>query len=503
MRRMIRIIYVAIVAAIAAPVAASGPPIAIRDVTLIDVTETTEALAKRSGQAVLIEDGHIAWVGADRDLSLPSGATIVNGKGKFVIPAFWDMHVHIAGPETQQRATLLLLLAHGITNVRDMGNSADMAEFRQLRKELESSLGAGPRIIASPMRITDGWLAFDPDDAAGDKRGSVFFPRTDKEVVDLVTYVAQQGYDFIKPYDRLSRQAFLTLMKEARGHKIPVAGHLPGAVSVREAAAAGLKSLEHARSLAWHCAPEGAVLQQAYDAGTKGIGPPPDGSKLQNNPELLRAVIAGFDSALCQQSLAAMKRSGMAYVPTHMTRRMDAFASLPEIRTHPQLRYIDPEVQAGWNEDADFYADRPVEERAAFMAFYAHGLMLTRLAHAAGVTVLVGTDTPDTYVFPGSSFHQEMQELVDAGLTPFEVLKSATIKAAAYSGLERERGSIEKGKVADLLLLDADPIGDIANSQSISLVMKGGAMLDRSRLEGLRAEAAAVVNSVPNGAHAH
>ncbi len=470
---------------------AAEPSKVYRHITLIDVAAPSPDTARKVDQAIITRAGRFVWIGPDKEAVLPAGADVVDASGLFALPAFWDMHVHIAGPLAQQRATLLMLLANGVVNVRDMGNDSNAEDFGRLRDALERGRVAGPRIVSSPMRITDGPLAYVAEPGGTDVDAQLFHPGNAEEVRRLVRHVASRKIDFIKPYDRLSAEVFETLMQEAGRARLTVGGHVPLAVSVEKAANAGMRSIEHARSLAWDCSPEGEELRRAYDLGTRGEGPPPEGAKLQNNPAFLRRVITGFDARRCSRTLEAMKRNGTYYVPTHMTRRMDAFASLPEMRTHPDLRYIEAQVQAWWAEDADFYSRRPAEDRAAFMLFHAHGLMLTRLAHHAGVNILVGTDTPDTFVFPGSSFHQEMQELADAGMPPLAVLRSATSLAAQFAGAADDRGLLKVGQQADMVILERDPLVSIENSRDPWMVVKGGVAHDRARLAGLRAEAAA------------
>ena len=182
-----------------------------------------------------------------------------------------------------------------------------------------------------------------------------------------------------------------------------------------------------------------------------------------------------------------MVEHGTWFCPTHTTRKMDAFADNEEYRSDPRLKYINLLQKLGWKFDADGMIDRAPTPagRKAFMDFYLKGLELTGKAHRAGVKILAGTDANDTYCFPGLGIHDELQELVKAGLSPMEALKTATVNPAEYFGLSDDHGSIAAGQVADLVLLDANPLQDISNTAKIGLVVYGGNVYDRQTLDGL------------------
>lgn len=206
-------------------------------------------------------------------------------------------------------------------------------------------------------------------------------------------------------------------------------------------------------------------------------------------------MVERHDPAVCEAEFGALVRNGTAYVPTHVTRRMEAFAGDSVFRHDPRVRFVPAWVLEAWNEDADRVVarDSSPEGRAAYRAFYEKGLEITGAAHAAGVRVLVGTDGGDSFAFPGSGMHDELAELAKAGLTPAEALRAATSSPAEFLGQAERHGTIEVGKRADLVLLDGNPLDDIGNVRRIRAVVFRGETLDRARLDDLlrQAEAAA------------
>jgi imidazolonepropionase-like amidohydrolase len=497
--RAIRNRLLALAGAMLVPVTGlSAAGIVIDNVTVIDTSAATADQARLAGQTVVIEDGRIVRVEPAATAAPVANARRIDGSGRFLIPALWDSHVHIAGPEAQKRATLLLFVANGVTSVRDMGHDSSEDAFAALRRDIAAGKTLGPRVIGSPFRIAYGGNTLREYPEALESTPRVFFVDTAKDGRDLVRYARKHRLDFIKPYDLVPRAAFFPMMDEARKQGVTVSGHVPMAVTVREAAEAGMASLEHARSLPFNCAPAGDDLLRRYDRATADRDATFDGGEIQNDGDFLRAVVTGFDAARCAPILAAMAKSGMVYVPTHVTRRMDALARQLEFRETPLLRYIHPDVRAGWQEDLDYYAAKPAATRAVLMDFYYLGLDITRRAAEAGVKILVGTDASDTYIVPGFSMHQEMYEMVGGGLTPIQVLRAATLSPAEFAGESDRRGTIAAGKVADLVLLTADPLADIANTRHIDAVIHDGAVIDRAALDQMLENAAALVAAKPD-----
>ena len=280
---------------------------------------------------------------------------------------------------------------------------------------------------------------------------------------------AGRGVSEIKVYDRIPRAAYFALVDEAARQGLAVVGHRPHAVSAVEAAA-GQKSIDHARVFLHEAFPGSAALRDSAEAGTWR----------EDRPRML----AEHDSAMAEEIFAAFAAHGTWYVPTHLTRWSDAYADAPAVREDSLLQYLHPLMRWQWMEDVDATVaqDPSPEAREAYRAFYRKGLALTGAAHRAGVQVLVGSD----YVVAGADVHRELAHLVEAGLSPAEALRAATLHPARYYALEADYGSVAVGKVADLLLLEANPLEDIAHTRRLRAVVFGGNLYDRAALDGLQ-----------------
>jgi imidazolonepropionase-like amidohydrolase len=442
------------------------PSLAIVDVTVIDVI----AGVAREHQTVVIRDAVISNMGAAAATAVPSGATTVEGGGRYLIPALWDMHAHVYA--FAPLLDLPLYIAYGVTNVRDMQGCplpddpfiACADDKRRWTAEALAGRRVAPRIVGTTSFMANG------PGVLQRLRGvpAYFGTATPDEARAFVRHFAGQA-DAIKVYDRIPREPYFALVDEARRLGLAVVGHRPHAVSAVEAAARQ-KSLEHARFLLHESFAGAAALRAA--AGTPAWR------------EDRRRMLDEHDPAAAAAIFAAMARAGTYYVPTHLTRWVDAYAGDPAVREDPLLRYLHPLMRWQWLEDVDatLARDPSPEARETYRQFHRKGLELTGQAHRAGVKVLAGTD----YIVAGADLHRELQQLVEAGLSPGAALRAATLHAAEYFGLEGRHGSVASGNAADLVLLGGDPLADIRNTQRIEAVIFNGALYDRAALDGLQ-----------------
>jgi imidazolonepropionase-like amidohydrolase len=276
-------------------------------------------------------------------------------------------------------------------------------------------------------------------------------------------------------YNNLPRQAFFTLVQEAKKAGIAVAGHKPVRVSTVEASQAGMKSLEHARFLLWDSF-----------AGADSLRRQQDPMRLDNT-QLRQRMLAEHDTALLQAMFRVLRHNATWYTPTHLTRKADAFAGDQEFRArykdvNPIMRFL-----AFEDLDATLQEDPTALARQVYRDFYVKGLEISGQASRQGIKLLAGSDVPE---LPGSSLHEELVELARAGLPPMEVLRTATLYPAQYYGLDSLYGSIERGKRADLVLLSANPLQDIRHTVAIQGVIMDGRYVDQHSLATL----ASVVN---------
>ena len=286
---------------------------------------------------------------------------------------------------------------------------------------------------------------------------------------------------FLKPYNELPRPAFFGMMDEANKIGLVVSGHMPWSLHPIEAAEAGMRTIEHARWPGMACNPEHENFRAMQEKITQEEGE-------WDREVFVRyrdAVVAQFDEARCQEIFSTLVKNDSYLVPTHLTRKMDAFAGDPDYRNDPRRKYVPPSRLRGWDRDLDNTAKAPQELLTFYREFFDLGLRVTGMAHKAGVKIMVGTDVFDTQVFPGFSYHDEPIHLSMAGLSPFEIIKAATYRGAEFLQRTDDFGSVTPGKLADLVLLDADPLLDIQNAATINRVIFDGKVYDRAELDTL------------------
>ena len=213
----------------------------------------------------------------------------------------------------------------------------------------------------------------------------------------------------------------------------------------------------------------------------------------------MRRMVDEYNPRVCNEVFRTFARNDTYITPTHVTRRMDAFADDAAYRNDARMKYVPGRQRMAWLADANGMValDPSPAGRRSFMDFYRKGLSLTNDAYRAGVPVILGTDAGDSFVFPGASVHDELGELVRAGLSPVEALRAATLTSATYFGRSADFGTVQAGRFADLVMLDANPLDDIANTRRIRAVWQGGRSFDRAALDSMltRVEKAVAPNA--------
>jgi imidazolonepropionase-like amidohydrolase len=441
---------------------------ALVHVAVIDVRSGTVV----PGQTVVIESGRIRSVGADGAVPLPAASRVIEGRGKYLLPALWDMHTHVLA--VSPLLDLPLYIAYGVTNVRDMQGCpgpddpfvACPEDKRRWTAEALAGARVGPRIVA-----TTSWMADGPGMVR--RLGDVppyFDTATPLQARQFVRHFAGH-VDAIKVYNRIPRDAYFALVGEARRAGMDVVGHRPYAISAIEAAA-HQKSIEHARFIVQESFGGSAALRRR---------------DFRESDDDRRRMLDEHDPQMAQAIFAAMTENRTWYVPTHLTRWSDAYAEDSSVRQDPLLRYLHPLIKRQWVEDLDevLKEDPSPAARETYRRYYRKGLELTGAAHRAGVPILAGTD----YVVAGADLHRELQQLAAAGLSPAEVLRTATVNPARYFALDHQYGTVEEGKVADLILLRANPLLDVRNTQEIEAVIFNGNFNDRIALDRMQRHA--------------
>lgn len=423
-------------ASVPAQRSAAGP-VAIVDVNVLPMDG--DRVLRR--QTVVIERGVIARVGPS-ERAVPD-ARRIDGTGKYLMPGLADLHVHLASnPEDEQRHLLRLFVASGVTTVLNMRGTPQILD---LRAAVASGQTLGPTIFSVGPYVNEPFVTT-PDD-----------------VERAVLEQKRAGYDFVKLHGDLSGDAYVRLMAVARREGIRVIGHAPRNLGVDIMFEERQYAVAHAEEF-------------IYDRTNS--------SRDRDLPRIELQI-----PALAQ----SMARAGIWLMPNLTAFEVIGLQAndLDAVLARPEMRYLPRSNQIGWGRATNPYTARFGKDHyPGIMVRFRLLQRLTRGFHAGGVRLLIGTDAMNTGVVPGFSVHDELAELVEAGLTPFQALEAATVNAGAFLGGAERRGLVAAGHRADLILLDGNPLEDIANSRRIAGVMLGGRWLSRSdvvrMLAGLR-----------------
>jgi imidazolonepropionase-like amidohydrolase len=329
-----------------------------------------------------------------------------------------------------------------------MSGTSDLLRLRQdfAKNIAKGSLPGTRMIVASP--IIDGPRPICPNSIA---------VSNEDEGRKAVRDVKKSGADFVKVYSLLPRDAYFAIADEAKRQGLTFAGHVPSSVSPAEASDAGQKSIEHLTGIR----PRRAMALETY------------------NDSKAAELFARFVKTETWQC------------PTLTVLRTHAYLGDENFRRDHRLKYIPPPVRERWGQRI---ANRNEENSADANKVFQKELEIVGAMRKAGVQLLAGTDTGNPFCFPGFSLHEELALLVIAGLTPVEALRSATLNPAKFLGLDKTLGTIDQGKIADLVLLDANPLEDVRNTQRINAVISNGRLFDRKALNKMLADAEAATN---------
>jgi len=446
-------------------------PIAIAHVAVID----TNGGSVQPDMTVVIVSHHIAELGKASNVNVPKSVQVIDAQGKFLIPGLWDMHVHIF---SGGRFSVVspLLIANGITGVREMGTYLPLPTINGLRKQIAEGRLLGPRIVAAGPVVDaqfKDWTNLNVSSAS--------------EAREAVRLLKRQGADFIKVYDSLSRQEYFAIADESRKEGIPSVGHIPYPVSPQEASAAGQKSIEHFIGILPACSTDEAQIRRQYDEALK-------------EPNFSLASVKGiradihaadtFSAKRCTELATLLRAHSTWQCPTLVGLRAAA-SDASSMAKDWRLKYVPKKWIADWAPENDiFMKDFTLADQEGVVRLYRREIELVGTLHRGGVDFLAGTDLVRPYIFAGFSLHDELELFVQAGFTPGEALKTATCNPAKFLSMLNRLGTVEKGKLADLVLLDANPVEDIQNTQKIRAVIVNGNYLDRTALDKLLSHAA-------------
>jgi imidazolonepropionase-like amidohydrolase len=449
---------------------AATASVVITHVTVIDPGKSSVT----SDATVVITGTRISDVSTSSHFSPSKNARVIDGRGQYLIPGLWDMHVHSAFGNWfpgGRDVILPLFVANGVTGVRDMGG--DLPVLFDWRRQIAEGKILGPRMIVSgPMldaTLPSGKLRFP---------SSVAVTNPESAVV-AVDSLKAQGVDFIKVQSVISHDAYLAAAAEAHKQGLPIVGHVPDKVRIAEVAGAGQKSIEHLMGIFEACSTE-------EDKFIEGKGN-------------LHLLLTTYNQQKCDTAISLLVSKQVWQVPTLAWQRGGTFLDQLDWKKQPLDKY----VPAYWRDvtwrrfNDEMMPDLQRDPLASRQEYFARNLKMVGSMHRAGVPFLAGTDAaPGIYIMPGFSLHDELANFVEAGFTPMESLQTATSNPARFLGLESSLGSIEAGKIADLVLLNANPLDDIHHTCKISAVVVNGRVLDRKALDQLLQQVEASAKSL-------
>lgn len=436
--------------------------------TVVDGTGRPPA----ENSTVVLTGDRILAVGRHPETPRLPGVRVVDLAGRYVIPGLWDLHTHSAFHENTFPA---LHVVHGVTGIREMWG---LPETHDVRRRVEAGLVLGPRMVIASA-IVDGPSAVWPGaDVVG----------TEAEARAAVHRARDGGADFVKVYSFLSPECYAAIADECRRVGLPFAGHVPARVPVTDAVELGQHTHEHLYNLFTSTSTDAERLYAWLTGLPDDPGNPNWWGRHAQRVE--REAVATHDPARAEALFARMVERGTWQSPTLLVERRMSL-SPEDVIGDPvladRLRYVPVALREQWRVAMEARPPRTPDEVAELLRFGDARLRLLGAMHEAGVGVVAGTDAGYTYVVPGFALHDELVLLVRAGLSPMAALQAATRDAARCLGLDHETGTVTAGKRADLVVLDADPLADIANTRRIHAVVTRGRYLgprDRARVLG-------------------
>lgn len=412
--------------------------------------------------SIIVEGNRIKDVGPSDQITIPPSAEVLDMSGKWILPGLVDMHCHIGDEESSM--LLDLYLANGITTIRDAG--ANITQLRLLRNAIDSQEKIGPRLFFSGQ-ILDGNPPLYPDLS--------FLVETDQQAESAVEFLAHQGVDFIKVYNSITEPVLKAIVIAAHAHNLPVVGHIPRSMTMSRAVELGMNCLEHVRITG------------------KEFLSPEEAERIDYLPYAMRETLLwkrfDLDSREMQRLIRLLVEYKVFLDPT-LSEAEEAFILIPKQQIEdPNNQYLPVQIFKSWKElyenlENDEISRIPPELKKDAVEGYKKRKRFVGMCAQAGVQILAGTDGPGLgTLLPGFGLHHELELLVDAGLTTLQAVQAATLLAARAFDQEEEIGSVEIGKYADLLILNANPFDNISNIRQIHLVMKDGRIFDPAKMK--------------------
>lgn len=443
----------------------------------INIIDPVDGLFKN--KTLVIKENKIIEIFNSNEIKISKKNKTYKGDDKFIIPGLWDSHVHFAFQVELADSMMNLFLYHGITSLRDTGGPFDFVnKFKQ--NSIKNPKTKARLKIAGPL--LDG--EFNVYDGSDHTHPLLSIKNSDEEELKKnVELLIEKGVDFLKAYEMLSPDQFNTLTELAKKNGLKLTGHVPLSLNVEIASNLGLNSIEHFRNIELSMTNQADELLEERKSilyNKSGL----KGSKLRSllHGKQRMKSIYNLDSSRIEKVVDILAKNDTWQIPTLKLYKNFAFKSYKEKEYLSYLELLPKNIRENWYKNIRGLDSNEDKERMDFIKWQSS---MVKYMHKKGVTFMAGTDAPIGFLVPGLSLHQEIEELCASGLSELEAIKTATINPAKYFNLEESLGRIKQGYIADLIILDKNPLENISYTKSIQAVIKDGYFMNRSYLDSL------------------
>lgn len=474
---IILFLLLTIVLAVLWPMPQLKPPtkhntVFIRSINIIDVA-SGDILKNRD---ILIKDNVIVAIDTIGILEADLTSLIIDGVNKYAMPGLWDMHTH-----SNQHSEWLhhpLFIANGVTGIRDMSGQLSQRDsyFAGSKERLMWNDELNDNNRVTPRYVLQSSFQMDGASSVPDGFPEFFKLQKIEDVDSLLRFYKSEKVDFIKVYDQIPPASYEKLALNAQKYGMHIAGHKPMGVSLKDAVVLGQRSFEHGRIFLTECFPNADSLRTS-----------------ENWREFLskskESMVKDYNPELATTLMLLMKEHNAYWCPTLQTLKFEASAHEQTFLQNPNLKYITYITKKlWWSGDVRNNKKRNLskEGEGISAAFYKAANEQINLANEIGVPIMTGTDVTDSYIFAGFSIHDELEDLTKSGLSNLKALQSATIVPAKYVGVDKDYGTIETGKIADLVILNRSPLDNITHSRTIYGVIMNGLYYDSNKIDELK-----------------
>lgn len=399
-------------------------------------------------QVVVVKNGKIQSIRPPKKAKYSKNAVVIDAQGRYLIPGLAEMHAHVPPVDDLEpmKDVLMLFAAYGITTIRGM---LGHPKHLELRKLINSGEIAGPKFFTSGPSLSGQSV------------------QTQDQAVRIVKEEKQAGYDFLKIHPGLTKDNFDAMVRTAKEQNIPFAGHVSFHVGVWKAIEGKQQTIDH------------------MDAFVEGLIPGIENMTEEETGLFGMYVADKADTTLIPKLMKALRENNVWVVPTQaLAERWFSPARTAEsFRSDPEMKYMDPKTLDNWVNAKTNLASNPKYDPEKINNYIKLRRKLIYECNRNGVGLLLGCDAPQIFNVPGISTHHELQYLVDAGLTPYEALKTGTVNVGLFYNKPAEMGVIKEGANGDLVLLNANPLESIANTSKIEGVLVGNRWMDRKSLD--------------------